>query len=275
MLLAYFKKNTSIIRVAIFYGDAHPDKDDKSFENSALMLPSRYTNTFEEYCEIVNSWLNYSGKEPNGKEHKYEFNTIDYSEFDSERVYAKYYRKENAAIRSFLKNAVILPLNKVASIKNASVDLTAVTVGKPRLVKMINNKRPPEYPFDPERDTVTFPATTERVHKGDIVAYSNFRGFYLIDEEPSFDLYAEGTIIKAKEVSPEYLYLYLTSNTAKRIWDELTIYDGSRICLFDEPITDLDDTAQLSVYYHFPVVIPNKPNSYYVTEFNNVSVRQK
>lgn len=272
------KRKTETIKISIFYGDAHPEKDEKSFENYALKLPNKYTDTFVEYCSLVSAWINVPIETPKNVRYKYEFNVISYSELDVERVYAKYYRGDNVDVRSFLRNADLVQLKDLATIKVPHMVLNG---DKSKTVKLINNQRVPKYPFDPSKDAVNFLETTEIVHKGDIVAYRFSKECYLLNEEPTFDLYTCYPIIKADIVSPEYLYLYLNSTIAKRIWEELTIHGrGGTLYLLHEVFDDLPDSPDYpglpdllnySEFQAFPVPIPQKNNQYYIDKFNRIA----
>ena len=272
------KRPTKKFKAAIFYADAHPDDDKKTYNDRALIIPSKYTNTFIEYCNTVSEWINFGGRTPVDKSHKYEFVTLDYSEFDSERVYAPFYRKENADIRKLLRNTDIVPLIDVASAKRAH--LVDTTVEGVEVVKLINNSKAPNYPFDLGKDSIPFPKTTLTAHKGDIVAYSNFRDFYLLNFEPEYELYTISTIIKAQKVCPEYLYLYLKSETAKRIWSELHISVGAGGAsllksVLPKPTTIDELSDRNDDLLSFPVVLPRRSKEYYIGEFQKIASPQQ
>ena len=261
------KDPVETIKVSIFYKDSHPEED-SSRVGSTLKLPSSYTNSFLEYISLLDNWHKGFTKMPASEEHKYEFNEINAEEFEPTRAYARYYRKENDDIRKLLSKTTIVPIEEVADVITSRLKLPN---HEKKTVRIINNRRAPNYPFSFEKDTIPSPQTTEKLHKNDIVAYRNPLDCFLLDFEPDNDLYALGTVIRARKTTPEYLYLYLKSKTAQKIYEELTIPLGfGHTTLWGSSINPTIHKSD-SFIEQFPVVLPQKPDDYDIEKFQEFS----
>ena len=223
------KTPTRTIKTSVFYKDAHPEKDNHSYERYSIKLPSSYTNSFLEYIAILENWHKGLSSVPKSEENNYEFNEIDVSEFEPIRAYARYYRKENEEIRRLLSRAKVVPIDEVADVIDSSwgIDIHA---NETITTKIINNQNVPDYPFDYEKDTLVWPFSErmlqekEKLHINDIVVHNHPQNCFLLNFEPNVDLYdIGGTIVRAKIITPEYLFLYLKSEIASRIWKELCV----------------------------------------------------
>lgn len=146
--------------------------------------------------------------------------------------------------------------------------------------KIINNQNVPDYPFDYEKDTLVWPFSErmlqekEKLHINDIVVHNHPQNCFLLNFEPNVDLYdIGGTIVRAKIITPEYLFLYLKSEIASRIWKELCVSAGvCRIELFRHGAWDGKSTKTIpSEFSGFPVVLPEKPDEYYCDYFQKFS----
>lgn len=260
------KDPVETIKVSIFYKDSHPE--DSSRFGSTLKLPSSYTNSFLEYISLLDNWHKGFTKMPASEEHKYEFNEINAEEFVPTRAYARYYRKENDDIRKLLTKTFVVPLKDVADVVDSlwGCDPQAKQFTPARVIQASTI---PEYPFDYEKHTVKWPFSKkmlmekERLHKNDIILYKKASlECFLLNTEPQNDLYCIGTIIRAKKVTPEYLFLYLRSATAKRLWEELNISVGYGSA-------SLGGVQQHP--FDIPVVLPQKPDDYYIEKFQEFS----
>ena len=85
-----------------------------------------------------------------------------------------------------------------------------------RVIKTRDFKYPLNYP-----ELKTEKASSVNIHKGDILFSDTFSGeqkFYLIDKEPSLKIFPSTflVVIRPRQISPEYLFLYLQSDTAKK-----------------------------------------------------------
>lgn len=167
---------------------------------------------------------------PKDEKHNYEFNLIKCPEFDSSKPYPRLYRKSNDEIRELLRTAKIVPLKELADV----VCVTAVNGGNDvTKVKSLDPNKAPAYPYIPELQCIDYFISTQKLHKGDIAELGH--QYFLVDKESNFDLYApmRTKVIRARNVCPEYLYLYLNSRTAKRITNTCRVPLGHLSMIFD------------------------------------------
>ena len=260
MLWHICKSIPSKCKISIFRGHAHPYLDDEMFQDYILTTPELYSQDFKNYISMIDSWLD-TNLMPEEDKGPYEFVQIPYQEFELSKPVAFYYSKRNEKIRKRLINDTTVPLKDVASIIQCHI-LDADQ--KPRTIRAINGNKFPNYPFSPERDSIEFLATNHILHKGDIICNRGREGllFFLVDKEPTFDLYAPPatTVIQAHGVSPEYLYLYLSSNTAKQIVRATTIRTSNYT------VSTLTNGIQ-----NFPVIIPKEDETVYQEEFARIA----
>ena len=262
------KEPAKRIKISVFYGDAHLEKDTQPQKDSGLKLPSCYTDAFMEYISLLDEWHKGLSKMPESKEYKYEFNEISPGEFEPARASARYYRKKNNDIRRMLSKTTVVPLQEVADIIESkwSCDLQADEIIPTRV---IHASKTPSYPFDFEKHTTFWPFSRkmlekkEKLRKNDIVLYKRPLDCFLLNDEPKDDLYCVGTIIRAKTVTPEYLFLYLMSDIAKRIWEELQISAG----IFGSASL----TGSSTYPFDIPVILPQEPDEYYFERFKEFS----
>jgi len=83
----------------------------------------------------------------------------------------------------------------------------------------------------------------------------------LVNKEPAFELYSAPScnVLRAKDVSPEYLYIYLTSEIARMIRTILTIPIGDKWTVSGRKIEE------------FPIVAPQHTTEYYAELFKKIS----
>ena len=254
------KKKPETIKTAVFYAYAHPYRDNEYFEGK-LRIPDKYTKEFKQYVSILENWVK-SGKLPSDIKKTCEFNEIEESEFDYTKPYARFYRKTNSELRELLRTAEIVPLKEVADV----ISVTAVNGGNDvTIVKTLDRNKVLSYPYIPELQAIEHIISTEKLHKDDIVELGHNK-FFLIDKESDFDLYAPvgGKIVKAKKVSPEYLYLYLNSRTARRI-----------MYVYKVPLGDYASTSLGGALEDFPVIIPKDDDEVYKNRFLQISSPDK
>lgn len=249
------KKKSARIKTAVFYGYAHPYRDNES-EGGKLCLPDKFGKEYKKYISILEEWRRTS-KLPADIKNSCEFNEINADEFDYAKPYAPFYRKANSEIRNLLRTRKIVPLKDLADVVRVS------NKGDVTIVKALNPKAL-TYPYIPELQVDKGLISTEKLHKGDIVEL-NHKNFFLIDKDSDFDLYAPlgCRIIRAKTVCPEYLYLYLNSKTAQKIFHEVKIPCG------DHSATSLGSLKE------FPVIVPQEDEVVYQKRFLEISSPNK
>lgn len=254
------KKKPTGIKTAIYYGYAHPYRDNENAEGK-LWIPDKFNDDYKKYISMLEMWRR-TGKQPADIKNSCKFNEINVDEFDYTKPYARFYRKSNSELRDLLRTVKIMPLKDIADIVRVSIkDRDDAT-----RVKSLDPKIAPTYPYIPEVQAVKGLISTEKLYKGDIVELGlNHRIFFLIDKDSDFDLYAPlgRYIIRAKTVCPEYLYLYLNSKTAQRILHE-----------FEIPFGDCGSTS-LSSLEEFPVIVPQEAEGLYKERFLEISSPNK
>lgn len=254
------KKKPKTIKTAVFFGYAHPYRDNENLEGK-LQIPDKFTDEYKQYIAMLECWVD-TDKLPSDKKDMCEFNVIEESEFDYTKTYARYYRKANKELRDLLRTAEIVPLKEVADVirvtaRNGGNDVTRV--------KSLDPNQAPAYPYIPELQAIDYIISTEKLHKDDIVELGHNK-FFLVDKESDFDLYCPigKQIIRAKNLCPEYLYLYLNSKTARRI-----------IRLYNDTLGDNASTSLGGSLEDFPVIIPKEEESVYKDRFLQISSPDK
>lgn len=249
------KNKPARVRIAMFYGYAHPYRDNESL-NGALKVSDKYTDEYKQYITLLDEWVN-TDKMPTNKRSSCEFNEIVFNEFESDKPHARYYKKANEEIRQLLRTEALIPLKECADI---IVGKSLNELNGTQKVKTLDPNNAPSYPFIPELQAIDFYGS-ERIHKGDIVVLGRNKVF-LVDKEPNFDLYAPlaSSILRAKNVCAEYLYIYLSSQTAKRIRTAFTDYPNEHHTVYFGGM--LDD---------FPIILPHEDESVYKEEFLKIS----
>lgn len=207
-------------------------------------LPDDYYS----YCSKIEDWVN-SGTTPEDSE-KYEFNFVKHEDFDYLYPYSHRYTKRVITTLNLLSKEKTVPLCELAEIITAHrTDIKA---------KVISGKDL-KYPFDPTRVAEGY-ASDIFVECGDIVVTPHGK-VYLFNEKNftnAFSVNPTMRIIRAKSVSPEYLYLYLNSDTAKTITNALS--SGTVIKMIS-----------MKSLSSIPVIIPNKPVEVYQKAFKTIS----
>lgn len=254
------KRKPAKIRVSIYYGFAHPYRDNDTSEKG-LRVPDKFQQQYLDYIHVIEQWVK-DNSVPNDVEHECEYKEISFSEYDITKPYARFYRKANSRLRELLRTAEIVPLRDFATV----VMVTAVNGGNDvTRVKSLSSRQAPSYPYSPDIQAVDYIISTEKLHKDDIVELGRGK-FFLIDKESDFDLYAPpgSSIIRAKSICPEFLYLYLNSQVAKRIRYE-----------FKVPMGDYMSTNLGGPLEEFPVIKPKKDEKFYIEEFLRLSSPDK
>lgn len=249
------KEKTDNIKTAVFYDSAHPYRDDDG-DGKVMRIPGKYKESYLNYLKELKLWAQ-TGIMPTNEKNVSEYNLISAIEFDITKPHPRYYRHANKNLRNLLRESTIVKLNEIAEViiahgVNHGNDVTRV--------KSLDASRPLSYPYVPELNAIDSFISSEKLHENDIVQLG--KEYFLLDKESDFDLYAPlgGKIIRAKSVSPEYLYLYLNSATAKKILHSLSVPVG-----FNSSIKIYGSTDE------FPVVVPKESDDFYKREFLGLS----
>lgn len=238
------------VKISFYNKPPHVYRDDgDTFGYDKVRLAEKYTEEFGEYLGLLDDWMQ-TGNMPQGQKDVYEFRNIPYDEICRDFVYTRYYQRHNDKIRELLCNETVYRLADVADIEVAHL-----VNDTHRIAHVLFDSSVPSYPYIPEKDSVEYPATSIRLQKNDIVEY---RGeFFLFHLETNMEIYAPlGTaVIRAKTMSPEYLYFYLSGKTAHQIKLTYSVIGG-------DYITPMPLRLQ-----EFPVVLPTQDEQYYKDRF--------
>jgi len=254
MLIHITKRCVKEIRIATFIEPAHLYRDD-SFDPlcGTVRWCREYREEYLAYLDKVDQWRG-TDIIPDDVEYKFYFRNVKSVEFRGDIINPRFYLEINDKIRSILRNDEIKELHEVADILKVKGGHHPVKIGR-----VIGNRSMPIYPYIPEKECEKYPITDVRVHKGDIIEKRG--AFFLVNKEPAFELYAAPScnVIRAKDVSPEYLYIYLTSEIARKIRTILTIPIGDKWTVSGRKIEE------------FPIVAPQHTTEYYAELFKKIS----
>lgn len=216
-LFVLSKNESKVVKIGHYAGNVTTNipkvKDARS--TPQIKLPDNMCAEFLDYCQLINAWLNKGGLTPIDTDY-YEFNAVERKSFDNNKPFAHRHTKQVFKVIEQLKVEKTKRLDEVADIiapkreeKENGFTLTSKCL---------------KYPFDDKQ--LTYGAKTDSlILKGDIVFQSSSNMFYLITEELE-QVYINSLmyIIRPKEgISPEYLFVYLNSETSKIITSSLSV----------------------------------------------------
>ena len=172
-------------------------------DSSNIILPI----DFVEYCTQASKWINTDCKTPNDTE-TYEFNLISYDSFNKNFPTAERYKKEVLKTLKLLEKENTVPLCTLADIIIPKrIDITE---GKSITRQCL------KYPFN-YSGIKNVKVSDVQVKKGDIIILNDL--IYLLNDDiDNVYLNSFMQLIRPKNnISSEYLYIYLISDTAKTI----------------------------------------------------------
>lgn len=215
-------------------------------------LPERFNDRYESYKHDIEYVIN-KGRLPDNYSVDGDVFKIRYTELDLSRLYPRYYTKQAYKVRESLKDQAVFKLKELATIIIPELIPTEQTFPLTKMYKSLCLDSL-KYPFDPITLLDTGGKTT-CVQKRDILFPT--RGMnplpYYFDYEANEDICCGYSIviIRCTQISPEYLYVYLMSDTGKSIIDSF-VPGGERF----KAITpkDIED---------IPIIIPEYDDEYY------------
>ena len=270
------------IKVSMYSKPAHPYRNDLFDDpvHNKVHISDKYLPEYLNYLESLDSWVK-TGNQPEDSDFCM-YRNLNSDGFNPKIVYPWFYMHFNDEIREILKGERVAKLSDMAEItgpnednkktfeavkipENCSPSLLVDLLNKasaqiglePIIAKTLPINPFPSYPYIPDKDSIMGAAKNIKVHKNDIMMSSDGAQVFLVDKESSFDLFVPAgiTIIRArKDISPEYLFIYLRSKIAWKIKRALTT-NGSLTL-------DVSD---------FPVVMPVQDDSYYKEQFRKLS----
>ena len=214
-LFVLSKKESSVIKTGVYNGEVCFGRNEKKNNcNPTFELSSNLTSEYIHYCELINQWINKGGETPKDTEH-YSFNAVNRKSFDSDKPFASKHTKQVFAIYEQLEKEDTIKLSEIADIiiPKKVAGASGFTISAKCL----------KYPFDKKGLNIGTQSNSQ-IFKGDIISFGS-QQFYLITEELE-NVYANTMmrIIRPhKQITPEYLFIYLNSETSKIILDSLSM----------------------------------------------------
>lgn len=214
-LFVLSKKKSLTVKTGVYF--AKEDKRAEQYidsDKANLKMSDKLSDDFFEYCNLINSWINSDIKAPNDTD-CYEFNLVERFSFRADRPFAYCYTKQVRRIYDLLKHEHTVKLNELADIIiPKSVESLAGNTLFPDCLT---------YPLDKKR--LQKGANTDvAVKKGDIILCRYDNMMYLVNEDLK-EVYINKymRIIRPHpQVLPEYLFVYLNSDTSKTIIESLS-----------------------------------------------------
>lgn len=259
------KDYNSHLHTSVFNESLYIEKKPKGYDkrNTAesvyFAMPADYLDSFMYYISDLEEWV-HSGIIPKDSFYA-NYNIIEYSKFLLSEPYAARYSKRSMLIHEKLSIEKLVSLSNLAEvIEPADDEVTAEPV------TYLWSSVEFEYPLKKSYFR-TGRARSTLLQKGDILLCSvsdNYLINFIPDDLPE-KVYCPGltTIVRAKEgVSPEYLYLYLQSDTGR-------IITGDRIrgsvvkYLRPEEISEI------------PIIEPKCSAKHYRTLFEEIYITQQ
>ena len=204
-----------------------------------------YSDQYYEYLKLIEKWCD-SGKIGNN-ENSF-FNTLKSEQFE-DSFSPKRYSQKVFKIKEALKNASTVLLSSVAEVLSPRVveDYSEKAVHLP-----VSEWR---YPIDYDRLSEGV-LTNIPIKKNDIL-FMDFQHIYLVDKETEQELHInpEFFVIRPYNILPQYLFLYLQSETAQTIIQSLShgsVFNRiNKKELLDIPILkpSLEDSEYYQTFY--------------------------
>lgn len=212
-LVEYSEAPKSRVKMSLFTADPRKDRGfDKDY--SGFEKPEKYTKLWGDYIEALEKWIRGGKKPKDDREGRFEFYETASDQIENNIYLPDYYTKENRKYRELLKNKNTRELSEVAEILQPHRIPNEKKKGKVLRSKDLH------YPFDEQKVSTDVP-TTISLRKGDILfqPLGQKTKAYLFTIDSSKEYYASESlvVIRCKDILPEYLYLYLNSETAVKV----------------------------------------------------------
>ena len=180
-LFVFSKQKQDKIKVSNFFNSRTFNERMNFQSNNNFIMPINYSKLYKEYVNEIQNWI-LTNKLPISLDESHEFKEIDFNEFDSNHLQPYYYSQRYIDIRAQLRPDEIVSLKEIAKI----------------------------YSFKREHQP--------KIQVGDIVFSSiKLKEIQLVRDEniKAIELSQFDIIIRAIEISSEYLFLYFMSQTGK------------------------------------------------------------
>ena len=240
------KRKRKKYRVGVFNGATY-NTETMVGATSKLVCPPEYNPSFQRYINAIQDWINNGIVLSDDEDWLYEFAEIDYPQ---NIRYPRFYSKRSNLVRQLLNVETVERLSDIAEIYEPVENEN----GETSAVVNIDEERP--YRFD--NILISYGRKTSvKIQEGDILyprIAVDAKPFLVTTKTfPDVEAYAGDTVlvIRAGDVIPEYLWLYLISDVA--------------LCI-DEVINSNKRIRFLSVndLRNYPVIKQDLPDEEYV-----------
>lgn len=243
----FSKKEPKMIKIGRYLDDLKFVKKQKTNSKSSEFITTEdLPNQYADYCFKIEQWVN-KGITPDDTEY-YDFNLVPVNSFDTKKPYLRKYTKQAIAIQNKIKNEKTVQLDEVAKIlrsnKTNCENHKAIYYGDC------------SYPLNKQNIRVTNRAGIKLI-TDDIILFPNGKMYLFKEEAKDFYSSTMSIVIRPKSILPEYLYLYLISDTAQILFDAHK--QGSVI----ERISTKDLSS-------IPVVLPKNSEEMYKQTFQTM-----
>ncbi len=249
VLIGFTKENSRRVVFSVYHGSVYSSKRVSDSEKGSItILVERFTDPYKMYIEALTK--KFSGVDI--KVNDAEINTVGVNDIDFEHLYPKYYTQKAIAIRNFIQKEQTVDLCEIA-------DVIRPTVNRDGVKGKCITYRDMRYPLD-ELSLNDRDITDVKLQKGDILFTEVSNCLPYLFQGSSSDIYASHTliVIRPHSILPEYLFLYLSSDTAKTIFESNSL--GSYFCNL---------TSQR--IKKFPIVLPKYDDQKYIKDFEAIT----
>lgn len=248
-------KPVEVIKFSIYDAVTFDRRKYKSNTGDGFSIPTEYYGQYEKYLSAIENWINGGTMPEDINNGEAEFCCIPIKSIEDGKLYPRYYSKKAIELRALLQKEETVKLSDVADI----MPIPRVDMGSSETVKLLSIKDL-QYPINVDNLSEGKP-TNIILQKGDIVIPTTGTARpFLYNLEDDIRVYAapRTAVIKCNKILPEYLYLYLISDTAKSILDSISI--GATV-----QHISLRDLTNL------PIPLPTLEEQKYINDFNILS----
>ncbi len=248
MVLHLTKAKVDNVRISLFLGKTFDPRRNKSLEKGKMIIAAEFTEEYQEYINKLERWIEI-GIVPENDE-KSEFKIID--EIDNEHLYPKYYSCKALEVGRLIDKEEIVLLDSVADIIKPHK-----REGKGKCLTLKDLKYPFNIECVEERDI-----SDVLLQKGDIIIPTVNVGFNspFLFPGSEIDVYASPNmfVLRCNDILPEYLYLYMSSETATVIFDTCSVGVAIKKLSFN-------------TIKEFPIIKPSLEEQKYINDFNIIT----
>lgn len=241
------------LKVALFNGKCYSARIQKNNTCGDFATPESYTEEWVRYTTRLEEWMN-GGTIPESND-LYEFGFVPSEQLLEGSFWPETYSRENIELRELMDQQDTRVLSDLAKISVPKVERCSVEAVKVLKVKDLI------YPFDVSKLDMDKP-TNIILQKGDVIIprIKTKTKAYLYNYDGKERIYASQNlvVIKCKEILPEYLYLYLSSDVAVKVLNAR--YIG--VCIHHVTAKEI---AEL------PIAVPTQDEHQYIADFNTLT----